>query len=280
MAAIAEDVAGERAVAARYLDEASEVSTRTDYPSALVAVLQARSLRAFLVGDLNGARDAAAEGAAVARDTGDAYGLGMMLVNQATVSLLTDEPVDAKSRLLEALRFSLGTDDRVAQAHLLDALGCHAALVGEAHRAATLLGAAAAAREASGAGRINFLATQVADAEGAMRDRLGASKYASAYAGGRLLSRDAAITLALGEPEPPLEPAEPDPTAGVLAKRETDVARLVAEGLTNKEIGARLFISERTVDAHVRSILNKLGFTSRAQVAAWLASATAGPTAR
>jgi DNA-binding NarL/FixJ family response regulator len=54
---------------------------------------------------------------------------------------------------------------------------------------------------------------------------------------------------------------------------ETDVARLVAEGLTNKQIGARLFISERTVNSHVRSILNKLGVNSRAQIAAWMASA-------
>jgi DNA-binding NarL/FixJ family response regulator len=57
-----------------------------------------------------------------------------------------------------------------------------------------------------------------------------------------------------------------------LAKREADVARLVAEGLSNKQIGARLFISERTVDSHVRNILNKLGFNSRAQIAGWMAS--------
>ena len=57
-----------------------------------------------------------------------------------------------------------------------------------------------------------------------------------------------------------------------LAKREADVARLVAEGLSNRQIGARLFISERTVDSHVRSILNKLGFNSRAQIASWMAS--------
>jgi DNA-binding NarL/FixJ family response regulator len=57
-----------------------------------------------------------------------------------------------------------------------------------------------------------------------------------------------------------------------LAKREADVARLVAEGLSNKQIGARLFISERTVDSHVRGILNKLGFNSRAQIASWMAS--------
>ncbi|HEX9359117.1 MAG TPA: helix-turn-helix transcriptional regulator [Streptosporangiaceae bacterium] len=42
--------------------------------------------------------------------------------------------------------------------------------------------------------------------------------------------------------------------------------------MTNRQIGARLFISERTVDSHVRSILNKLGFNSRAQIAAWMAS--------
>jgi len=58
----------------------------------------------------------------------------------------------------------------------------------------------------------------------------------------------------------------------VLAKREVEVARLVADGLSNKQIGARLFISERTVDSHLRSILDKLGFNSRAQIAGWVAS--------
>ena len=47
---------------------------------------------------------------------------------------------------------------------------------------------------------------------------------------------------------------------------------MVADGLSNKQIGARLFISEHTVDSHVRSILNKLGVNSRAQIAAWVAS--------
>ena len=46
----------------------------------------------------------------------------------------------------------------------------------------------------------------------------------------------------------------------------------MADGLSNKEIGARLFISERTVESHVRNILNKLGFNSRAQIAGWMAT--------
>jgi DNA-binding NarL/FixJ family response regulator len=66
--------------------------------------------------------------------------------------------------------------------------------------------------------------------------------------------------------------ASDNPGAGLLGRREADVARLVADGLSNKQIGARLFISESTVASHVGSILNKLGFNSRAQIAAWMAS--------
>ncbi|MFE3000355.1 response regulator transcription factor, partial [Nocardia sp. NPDC059246] len=58
-----------------------------------------------------------------------------------------------------------------------------------------------------------------------------------------------------------------------LTKRERQVADLVADGLTNKQIASRLVISQRTADAHVEHILTKLGFTSRAQIAAWIVDA-------
>jgi len=54
-----------------------------------------------------------------------------------------------------------------------------------------------------------------------------------------------------------------------LSRRELEVAALVAEGLTNRAIAQRMFISERTVDGHLEHIREKLGVTSRAQVAAW-----------
>jgi DNA-binding CsgD family transcriptional regulator len=56
----------------------------------------------------------------------------------------------------------------------------------------------------------------------------------------------------------------------ILSAREDEVARLVAEGLTNREIAQHLFISERTAQNHVQHILTKLEFTSRAQIAAWV----------
>ena len=58
---------------------------------------------------------------------------------------------------------------------------------------------------------------------------------------------------------------------GGLTRRETEIAALLAEGLTNKEIAARLVISQRTVETHVDHVLGKLGMTSRAQVASWVA---------
>jgi len=60
-----------------------------------------------------------------------------------------------------------------------------------------------------------------------------------------------------------------------LSRREREVAKLVAEGLTSKEIGQKLFISERTAEGHVDQIRNKLGFRSRAQIAAWFAAEAA-----
>lgn len=54
-----------------------------------------------------------------------------------------------------------------------------------------------------------------------------------------------------------------------LSRREREIADLVALGLTNREIGERLFISERTAEGHVQQIRNKLGFTARTQIAAW-----------
>ena len=55
-----------------------------------------------------------------------------------------------------------------------------------------------------------------------------------------------------------------------LSRREVEVALLIAQGLTSKEVGRRLFIERGTVDTHVQHIYNKLGIESRPQLAIWL----------
>lgn len=63
-------------------------------------------------------------------------------------------------------------------------------------------------------------------------------------------------------------------TVGPLTTRERDVAELVAAGLSNREVGARLYLSDRTVEKHLTRIMDKLGVRSRAGVAAWFVRAT------
>ncbi|MGH3717196.1 MAG: response regulator transcription factor, partial [Micromonosporaceae bacterium] len=58
----------------------------------------------------------------------------------------------------------------------------------------------------------------------------------------------------------------------LLSRREDEVAALVADGLSNRQIATRLHLSERTAENHVAHILTKLGFDSRARIASWHAS--------
>lgn len=69
---------------------------------------------------------------------------------------------------------------------------------------------------------------------------------------------------------------EERPVASRLTPREREIANLIGLGFTNRQIGIKLSISERTAGAHVQNILNKLGANNRAQIAAWSAQAALG----
>src|SRR4051812_20614457 len=70
--------------------------------------------------------------------------------------------------------------------------------------------------------------------------------------------------------QPALTPAPAPPGGYPLSRREIEVAVLIAQGLTSKEVGHRLFIERGTVDTHVQHIYNKLDIESRPQLAVWL----------
>jgi DNA-binding CsgD family transcriptional regulator len=237
-----------------------------------LALLQARSLDGFFGGDLEVVTSASSEGLRLSRELGDLYTLKVWLLNLGTIALIAGETAKSRPLLTEALRIAHQIDDRVQLAYLLHALGCHAATSRNALLAAQLLGAAHAVRTGVGARVMPFLAPHVAQAETYAIAALGRPRFDAAVLAGSRLDRDAAVRLALGESGEAVVTAPERVGAGLLSKREEEVARLVADGLSNKEIGARLFISEHTVDSHVRAILNKLGFDSRARVAAWVAA--------
>ncbi|MCM3812216.1 AAA family ATPase [Streptomyces samsunensis] len=94
---------------------------------------------------------------------------------------------------------------------------------------------------------------------------------------GQGLPEHQAISLALGDDGPGTHHKRP---AHPLSRRERDVAELVVEGLTNRQIAARMHVSVRTVETHIRHIRTTLGLRSRAHIAAWVAQRQPKPPAR
>jgi DNA-binding CsgD family transcriptional regulator len=267
MASIAARAAGDPLAGEALLAQARDVVAGLDDFPAQVSLLQAEAFAGLFVGDLATVVAASQEGARLSRAAGDRYSLAMMLLNQGLAALGTGAVAEAGPPLLEALGIARRIDDRIAQYCLLDALACRAAGSGEPVLAAKLLGAAETVQRGAGAQLLPFLAPLLEAAAGRAVAALGAAAFEQARGEGRRLPRPEALRLALGQP-PAAQPAPESP----LGPREAQVAALIAEGLSNRQIAARLFVSEHTVDSHVRAIMAKLGFGSRARIAAWVAS--------
>ncbi len=191
----------------------------------------------------------------------------------------------ATRSLRKSVRLFQPMNDLTGISFGVQALSWCAAFAEPGERAARLLGAAQAVWRTSGAKVDETNAYSVFDqrSEDALREALGSDireseAFETAFAEGAAYSFDQAVALALGEYDK--DPAEPGRTGAVsqlpgnpggLTRRELEIAELLAEGLSNKDIATRLVISQRTAETHVDRILSKLGFTSRLQVASWVA---------
>lgn len=113
--------------------------------------------------------------------------------------------------------------------------------------------------------------------EAFLREKLGVEGYERAWRTGTVLSADDAVDYARDDSRSDAPKAKPKKDAAgpdaieVLTHREKQIAGLVAQGLTNRDIATQLVISKRTAETHVEHILTKLGFTSRHQITAWMA---------
>jgi predicted ATPase/DNA-binding NarL/FixJ family response regulator len=180
----------------------------------------------------------------------------------------------AETLAKEALRLQRSLDNRLAMGFSLEALGWIAQRQGRPRRAARLLGASAAVWDAMRAGTASY-AIFAADHEGyetRIRDALGTTGFKEAFDHGYHMTHEAALDYAL-EAKKLGRGAPRDNVHQIpLTRREQQIAGLVAQGRTNKDIAESLVIAQRTVEGHVQHILTKLDFTSRAQIAGWVAS--------
>jgi len=271
-AATDENLAGDKQAARRYLKEAEAITPPLDDFPATVQLLESRAIQAIFEGDLETSRAASLEGVRLSRAAGDLYELEAMLRNLGMVEMMSGDIHAANAWFVEALRLARTIDNRLAQYYGLAAAGWYAANTDQARAAAQLLGAADAAATQTGADIMGPLVPLLVQAKALAKEAVGSSKFEAEFQAGRHLSRIAALRLALREADQPEAAAADGAERAALGKRELEVARLVAEGLSNKQIAARLFISDRTAATHVGNILNKLGLNSRTQVATWVAS--------
>ena len=230
-----------------------------------------------LAGEENRATALHKEMLAITEPVGECFHRAYALWALGLLALRQDDLDRAAGLQHQSLRLRRGLQDLTGTGWSLESLAWVEAAAGQSARAATLLGAADRLWESLG---LPLQAYQhmmpYHDAcEQAARQALGDQEFEAAGQRGRALSTDDIIAYALDEK--PRAASARAAAGATLTRREREVAGLVAEGMTNKQIAARLVIAQRTAEGHVERILVKLGFSSRAQLASWVAAQEPAP---
>jgi predicted ATPase/DNA-binding CsgD family transcriptional regulator len=232
---------------------------------------------ARLGGDLPGAKQMYGDALGYLREIDARPEIARCLSGLGRVGLELGDFESAREHLAESLRVCLDIGTRIGLARGLEAFAALADREGEAERAVLLAGASGALRATSGlppppgaraVGYVDAVA------------RLGEGRAALLWARGLAMSPEAAIDLAIEQSARARRPRAaqgspwaPPPAPSEVTPRELEIAALIADGHSNKAIAAQLVISPATVARHVANMMIKLGFRSRAQIAAWVTEA-------
>jgi predicted ATPase/DNA-binding CsgD family transcriptional regulator len=231
---------------------------------------------ARLRADLDGARRMYGSALGYLREIDSRPEMARCLSGLGRIALDMGDIEAARQFLTESLRLSREIGTRIGIARGLESCAALADREGNARRAVELAAAASALRAASG---LPPLSGQRGEQYLAAADRLGDGTAALLWEHALALDLETAIELAIGQPAGPPRrrggdaggpvPA-PVPPGGAPTPRELEIAALIADGLSNKAIGAQLVISPATVARHVANLMLKLGFRTRAQIAVWV----------
>ena len=246
-----------------------------------------RALSSFIAmilteaGDLAGAEQACAAGLASCRDVGDLANLSGQLWNQAILDLRAGRAGDAAAHLREQLQIAVQTGMRSV---LMTGLDCCGQLCAATRRPAEAITAWAAVSALHGPGPLPHESRNPAEREELQRharEQLGPAGTRAAEERGAAMSLATAAEYALllaaaqppagppaadGPPRPPPEKPPPAPALPRLSPRERELITLVAQGRTDAQIAAQLYITVRTVTSHLDRIRDKTGCRRRADL--------------
>ncbi|RSM70452.1 LuxR family transcriptional regulator [Amycolatopsis sp. WAC 01375] len=216
-------------------------------------------------GDLPGARALLGSMRLLCEEAGEFRYRSMALFGMGVAEVCFGGDLDDGERFIRsALEIDLRTSDVLSAAYRVDGLAWVSARRGEWVRAAELFGTAATLWDRCNAvPDVAVTATHTTFSE-ATRKALGAEKFDAAFAEGRRRNPHDALAGPQARPEVPSDGLPP------LTPRESEIAWLVAAGLSNREIAARLVIARRTVETHLQHIAHKLDFANRTQLAVWV----------
>jgi predicted ATPase/class 3 adenylate cyclase/DNA-binding CsgD family transcriptional regulator len=219
-----------------------------------------RAEAALAVGDLSDARRWADD----AVDVTKGWHLAAALTTRSRIGIEEGELEQAERDVYDALAITADIEAHVHTPEVLECLARIGVRSGSHREAARIFGATAAFWQRIGAVRSRIHQAGVDASVAALRDAMGDNDFETAWAEGAALSTEEAIAYAQrgrGERK------RPSSGWASLTPTELDVVRLVSEGLPNKAIAERLFISPRTVQTHLTHVYSKLGLTSRVQLA-------------
>jgi DNA-binding CsgD family transcriptional regulator len=211
------------------------------------------------------ARLFAADAIAVGRETDTTGALVWGLAVRASLARPDGDAHSAEDLLHEAIEVASRSGFRAAMGRLLEALAGTVAQQARFEEAARLLGAAHALRLALGTPRFAAHEPSYEADHALVSESLGAEAFEQAWNEGAAMTLEDALAYARRG-----RGKRGRPTHGwnSLTPTEARIVELVAEGLTNPQIGEKLFVSARTVQTHLTHVFAKLGISTRAELAA------------